>query len=233
MPENRIGTLNIKRWAAADRPREKLLIHGRSALTDAELLAILIGTGTIRHSALDLAKIILNSASNNLYALGKFSIDDFKKVNGIGEAKAVVIAAALELGRRRRTEDTASLPKIGTSKDAFDLLYGDISDLPHEEFWILLLNRANRLIRKKKISTGGVSGTVADPKIIYQCALESLASGIIVAHNHPSGNLVASRQDIELTKKLTEAGKMLDIQMLDHLIIAGNKYYSFADEGVI
>jgi DNA repair protein RadC len=233
MHEQPQNTLKIKYWAEADRPREKLLANGRASLTDAELISILVGTGTIRHSALDLAKLILGSASNNLYTLGKFSIDDLKKIKGIGEAKAVVIAAALELGRRRRLEDPASLPRIGSSKDAFELLHGDIADLPHEEFWVLLLNRANRLIRKKKISAGGVSGTVADPKIIYHCALESLASGIIVAHNHPSGNLMASRQDIELTKKLTEAGKMLDIQMLDHLIIAGNKYYSFADEGAI
>jgi DNA repair protein RadC len=168
-----------------------------------------------------------------LNELAKLSIKELMKIKGIGEAKAITIVAALELGRRRKETDSEGKPKISSSKDAFELLRGDLMDLPHEEFWVLLLNRAHRVIKKKRVSEGGVSGTVADPKIIYKMALEELASGVIVAHNHPSGNLTASQSDIDLTKKLKEAGKFLEVQLLDHLIIAGSKYYSFADEGII
>ena len=155
------------------------------------------------------------------------------KIKGIGVAKAITIVAALELGRRRKETDPEEKPKISSSKDAFEQLKGDLMDLHHEEFWVLLLNRANRVIKKKRISEGGVSGTVADPKIIYKIALEELASGIVVAHNHPSGNLTPSQSDIDLTKKLKEAGKFLEVQLLDHLIIAGQKYISFADDGLL
>jgi DNA repair protein RadC len=155
------------------------------------------------------------------------------KIKGIGEAKAITIISALELGRRRKEINTTERPKINGSKDAYELVKGDLMDLPHEEFWVIMLNRANRLLKKHQISLGGVHGTVADPKIIFKTALESLASGIIVAHNHPSGNLTPSQQDIDLTKKLKEAGKLLEIQLLDHVIIAGKNYYSFADEGLM
>jgi DNA repair protein RadC len=225
--------LNIKDWNPEDRPREKLLLKGTSALSDAELIAILIGSGTANLSAVDVSKKILLHGNNNLNELAKLSVKELMKVKGIGEAKAITIVAALELGRRRKETDTEEKPKITTSKDAFDLLQGDLMDLPHEEFWVLLLNRAHRVIKKKRVSEGGVSGTVADPKIIFKMALEELASGVVVAHNHPSGNLTPSQSDIDLTKKLKEAGRFLEIQLLDHLIIAGNKYYSFADEGII
>jgi DNA repair protein RadC len=225
--------LNIKNWSPEDRPREKLLLKGTSALSHAELIAILIGSGTTTLSAVEVAKKILQAVENNLHELAKLSVNDLMKVKGIGEAKAVTIVAALELGRRRKDIDSQEKPRITGSKDAFELLKGDLMDLPHEEFWVILLNRANRMMKKKKVSEGGVSGTVADPKIIFKFALEELASGVIVVHNHPSGNLAASQSDIDLTKKLKEAGKFLEIQMLDHLIIAGQKYYSFADEGII
>ncbi len=225
--------LTIKGWSPADRPREKLLLKGTSALSDAELLAILIGSGTAKLSAVDVSKKVLQHAGNNLHELAKLFVKDLIKVKGIGEAKAITIVAALELGRRRKEVDANEKPKISSSKDAYDQIAGDLMDLPHEEFWVLLVNRAHRIIWKKRISEGGVSGTVADPKIIFKMALEELASGVIVAHNHPSGNLMASQSDIDLTKKLKEAGKFLEIQLLDHLIICGQKYLSFADEGLL
>lgn len=225
--------LGIKHWALEDRPREKLLQKGITALSDAELIAILIGSGTKTLSAVEVARLILQSVGNNLHELAKLSVKDLMKTKGIGEAKAISIVSALELGRRRKDHEPNEKPKIGSSQDAFDVIKGSLMDLPHEEFWVLYLNRANRVVHKKKISEGGVSGTVADPKIIYKSALENLASGIIVVHNHPSGNLTASQQDIALTKKLKEGAKALEIQLLDHLIIAGNTYFSFADEGMI
>ncbi|MEQ8425582.1 MAG: DNA repair protein RadC [Cyclobacteriaceae bacterium] len=225
--------LGIKSWAAEDRPREKLLQKGKSALSDAELVALLIGSGTGALSAVEVSKQVLQTVGNNLHDLARLSVKELMKSKGIGEAKAITIVAAMELGRRRKESETEEKPKISASKDAFDIVKGDLMDLAHEEFWVLLLNRANRVIKKKRISEGGVSGTVADPKIIYKLALEELASGIIVIHNHPSGNLTASQSDITLTKKLKDAGKMLDIQLLDHLIVAGEKYYSFADEGIL
>jgi DNA repair protein RadC len=225
--------LNIKSWSPEDRPREKLLLKGTSALSDAELVAILIGSGTPKISAVELSKKILLQGNNNLNELARLSVKDLMKIKGIGEAKAITIVAALELGRRRKEQDPEEKPKINSSKDAFDLLKGDMMDLPKEEFWVLLMNRANRVIKKKRVSEGGVSGTVADPKIIFKLALEELASGLIVAHNHPSGNLQASQSDLDLTKKLKEAGKFLEIQLLDHIIIANQKYLSFADEGMI
>lgn len=233
MEINDSAPLNIKSWSPEDRPREKLLLKGTSALSDAELVAILIGSGTPKMSAVELSKKILQQGNNNLNELARLSVKDLMKIKGIGEAKAITIVAALELGRRRKDQDPEQKPKITSSKDAFDLLKGDMMDLPKEEFWVLLVNRANRAIKKKRVSEGGVSGTVADPKIIYKLALEELASGIIVAHNHPSGNLQASTQDLDLTKKLKEAGKFLEIQLLDHIIIANQKYLSFADEGML
>ncbi len=225
--------LNIKDWNPEDRPREKLLLKGTSALSDAELIAILIGSGTANLSAVDVSKKVLLHGKNNLNELAKLSVKELMKVKGIGEAKAITIVAALELGRRRKEVDAEEKPKINVSKDAFDLIRGDLMDLPHEEFWVLLLNRANRVIKKKRVSEGGVTGTVADPKIIFKMALEELACGIVVAHNHPSANLNPSQSDINLTKKIKEAGRFLDVQLFDHIIVAGNKYFSFADEGLV
>lgn len=225
--------LNIKSWAAEDRPREKLVLKGKAALSDAELIAILLGTGTSKLSAVDLAKNILQSVNNDLNELARLTVKDLMKIKGIGEAKAITIISALELGRRRKDFQAEEKPKISGSADAFEILKADLLDIPHEAFWILLLNRANRVIKKHQISQGGVAGTVADPKIIFKVAVEELASGIILAHNHPSGNLTASQADIDLTKKLKESGKLLDIQVLDHLIVAGKKYFSFADEGLM
>ncbi|MBN8651699.1 MAG: DNA repair protein RadC [Cytophagales bacterium] len=225
--------LNIREWSPEDRPREKLLLKGTSALSEAELVAILIGSGTAKTSAVELAKKVLLLSNNNLNELARLSVKDLMKIKGIGEAKAITIVAALELGRRRKAQDLDEKPKISSSKDAFDLIQGHLMDLPHEEFWVLLLNRMHQVVKKKRISEGGVSGTVADPKIIYKLALEDLASGVIVAHNHPSGNLKPSQSDIDLTRKLKEAGRFLEVQLLDHLIIANRNYFSFADEGLI
>ena len=225
--------LSIKSWSPEDRPREKLILKGKSALSDAELIAILLGSGSSKMSAVDLAKKVLQPASNNLHELARLTVKDLIKIKGIGEAKALTIVAALELGRRRKDLEGTEKAKITGSKDVYDLIKSDLLDIPHEEFWILLLNRANRVIKKVQISQGGVAGTVADPKIIFKLALDDLASGIILAHNHPSGNLTASQADLDLTKKLKEAGKLLDIQVLDHLIVAGQKYFSFADEGLM
>jgi DNA repair protein RadC len=225
--------LNIKSWSPEDRPREKLILKGKSALSDAELIAILLGSGTRALSAVDLAKQVLYPTGNNLHELARLTVKDLIKIPGIGQAKALTIVAALELGRRRKELDSREKMKVTGSKDVYDLIKADLLDISHEEFWILLLNRANRVIKKAQVSQGGVAGTVADPKIIFKLALDELASGIILAHNHPSGNLTASQADLDLTKKLKEAGKLLDIQVLDHLIVAGQKYFSFADEGLM
>lgn len=223
----------IKSWSTSDRPREKLIEKGRSSLSDAELLSILIGTGTRNLTAVDLAKNILALSNNHLGELGKKQVSDLKKIQGIGEAKAITIIAALELGRRRKDTSTEDKPKITCSKDAFDILYPFMEDQVHEEFWVLYLNRANKVIAAKNISKGGISGTVADCRIIYHNALELLASAVILSHNHPSGNLKPSESDLQLTRKLKEAGAFLEIPVLDHLIIGESGYLSFADEGLI
>ncbi len=233
MEKEKSEFLNIKSWAAEDRPREKLVLKGKAALSDAELIAILLGTGTTSMSAVDVAKSILQSVHYDLNELARLTVKDLTKIKGIGEAKAITIVSALELGRRRKETSSEERPKITGSKDIYDLLKSELLDISHEAFWIVLLNRANRVIKKHQISQGGVAGTVADPKIIFKVALEELASGVILAHNHPSGNLTASQADIDLTKKLKESGKLLEIPVLDHLIIAGNKYMSFADEGLM
>lgn len=223
---------SIKTWAEADRPREKMLLKGKNALSDAELLAILLGSGSRNESAVELAKKILNQANNNLNDLGQTSLNDLQKHKGIGEAKAITIAAAMELGRRRQATMPTQRPSIRSSQDAFKILASLVMDLPHEEFWILILNRANKVLRTVQISSGGLAGTVVDTKKIYQRVLEhERANGIILCHNHPSGNLSPSKADLDITKKIKAAGQVLDIQVLDHLIIAGNQYMSFADEG--
>lgn len=233
MKKEKAEFLNIKSWAAEDRPREKLLLKGKAALSDAELIAILLGTGTASMSAVDVAKKILQHVNNDLNELARLTVKDLTKIKGIGEAKAITIVSALELGRRRKEVTTEERPKITNSKDIYDLLKAEFLDIPHEAFWIVLLNRANRVIKKHQISQGGVTGTVADPKLIFKIALEELASAVVLAHNHPSGNLTASQADIDLTKKLKESGKLLEIQVLDHLIVAGNTYMSFSDEGLM
>ncbi len=223
---------SIKQWAEEDRPREKLLLKGKSVLSEAELIGILIGSGTRTLTAVDLAKQILHSVDNNLNLLAKLSVNDLKKFKGIGEAKAINIVSALELGRRRKESDQPKIIKITSSKSAYEIMRPYLQDVPHEEFWVLLLNKANQLLKPVAISQGGVSGTVADPKIIFKTALETLASGIILVHNHPSGNLKPSQTDLNLTKKLKEAGRILEIPVLDHLIYTDSSYFSMADEGV-
>ena len=230
---NYSNNISIKDWADDDRPREKLLIKGKGALSDAELIAILIASGNRDESAVELSKRILQSLGNNLNRLAKLSVNDLVKFKGIGEAKAISIIASLELGRRRRTADVLEKDKIGGSKDAFQIFQLKLEDLPHEEFWVMLLNRANKVIETKLVGRGGVSSTVVDSKVIFSFALESLASGIILAHNHPSGNLKPSNSDIRLTKKLVDAGKIMEVPILDHIIVGDNDYFSFADEGLI
>lgn len=222
---------NLKAWAEADRPREKLMIQGRNALSDSELLAILIRSGTKRETAVELSRRILNSVSNDLMQLSRLSLGDLMKFKGMGEVKAITIMAALELGRRRRAAEAVQLVKVTSSKTVAEVFTPLLSDLNHEEFWVLLLNRANNIIGKHQISKGGLAGTVVDSKVIFKLALEASASGIIMCHNHPSGNHKPSDADLSLTKRIVEAGKVLDISVLDHLIIAGELYYSFADEG--
>ena len=225
--------LGIKSWAEADRPREKLLLKGKAALSDAELIAILIGSGTASLSAVDLSKQILASQQHDLHNLARLSVKELTKFKGIGEAKAITIVAALELGRRRKEAEPQKRIKITCAKDVYDLMKPELLDLGHEEFWIILLNRSNTVMRKQLISSGGVSGTVADPKIIFKHTIENLASSVILVHNHPSGNLKPSEQDIRLTKKMTEAGKLLETPVLDHIIFSDQGYFSFAEENLL
>jgi len=226
-------SLNIKSWAEADRPREKLALKGKNTLSDAELVAILIGSGNKKETAVELSKKILSSIDNDLNKLGKLTLADLIQFNGIGEAKAITIIAALEIGRRRKTSEVIKRPKVKSSKDAYNSIAQVLSDLPHEEFWVIYLNRNNEILKQENISKGGVSGTIADSKIIFKRAIEALASAMILCHNHPSGNLKPSNADIQLTDKLKEVGKMLDIPVLDHLIIGEKDYFSFADENLI
>lgn len=230
---NYAKNISIKDWADDDRPREKLLLKGKGALSDAELIAILIASGNRNESAVDLSKRILQSLDNNINKLAKLSVNDLMKFKGVGEAKAITIIASLELGRRRKTADVLEKENVGGSKDAFQILQLKLEDLPHEEFWVILLNRANKVIDTKLIGRGGVSSTVVDSKVIFSFALESLASGIILGHNHPSGNLKPSNSDIRLTKKIVDAGKIMEVPILDHIIVGDNEYFSFADEGMI
>lgn len=225
--------ISIKNLARDDRPREKLLEKGRSSLSDAEILAILIGSGTREKSAVDLCREILAFVNHDLNKLAKLSVQDLMRFKGVGEAKAITIAAALELGRRRKVEDFDALEKITSSNKAFQLINGMFQDLEHEEFRALFLNRANQVIGSELISKGGISSTVVDGKIIFKNALAHSASAIILAHNHPSGNLQPSQSDIELTKKLKEFGKLIDLVILDHLIVTNSGYYSFMDEGIM
>ncbi|MBE8727697.1 RadC family protein [Flavobacterium hungaricum] len=221
----------IKNWSDDDKPREKLMLKGKNALSDAELIAILIGSGSRNESAVDLSKRILNSVAN-LNALGKMTISQLINFKGIGEAKAITIIAALELGRRRRAEDSLELKKITSSKIAFEMMQPIIGELPHEEFWVLFLNNSNSVILKSQLSKGGIGGTVVDVRLVFKLALENFATGLILCHNHPSGNTTPSEADKQITKKIREAGDHLDVKVLDHLIITESKYYSFVDEGI-
>jgi len=223
----------IREWAEDDRPREKLLLKGRQSLSDAELIAILIGSGSRNESAVDLAKRILKESSDNLMELSKLSVQDLIKFKGVGEAKAISIIAALELGKRRRGAEALERKKISSSKDVFEYFSSIMGDLNYEAFYIMLLNRANKIIRDVQISEGGISGTVADPKKIFKLALDHNATSIILCHNHPSGNIKPSGDDIALTKKIKNAGDMIDISVLDHLILGDEKYFSFADESMM
>ncbi len=209
-----------------------MMLKGKTALSDAELIAILIGSGSRNESAVSLSKRILASVDNNLNALGKLSLKQLMEFKGIGEAKAVSIAAALELGRRRRAEESVELSKITSSKAVFEIMQPIIGELPHEEFWVLYLNNSNKIIYKSQLSKGGITGTVVDVRLIFKTALEHNATSVILSHNHPSGKLQASDADKEITKKLKKAGEQLDIKVLDHIIITENGYFSFQDEGI-
>ncbi|WP_309607626.1 DNA repair protein RadC [Flavobacterium sp.] len=224
--------LTIKNWAEDDQPREKLMLKGKQVLSDAELIAILIGSGSRNESAVELSKRILASVDNNLNVLGKMSIQQLMTFKGIGEAKAISIIAATELGRRRKDEEVVELKKITSSKAVFDVMQPIIGELPHEEFWVLYLNNANKVIYKSQISKGGITGTVVDVRIVFKIAFEQNAVGIILTHNHPSGKLEASDADKTLTRELKLAGNQLSISVLDHIIITENGYFSFQDENI-
>lgn len=224
---------SIKNWASEDRPREKLISKGRLSLTDAELLAILIASGNTKESAVDIGKRILSANQNNLNKLGKMSLKQLTSFNGIGQARAVTIIAAMELGRRRRGEEALEKVKITSSSSVFEVMQPVIGELDHEEFWILYLNNSNKIIEQFQISKGGITGTLVDVRITLRKALELGAVSLILTHNHPSGNLNPSEADKQLTKKLKSAAESLDIKILDHIIVTEKSYFSFADEGLL
>jgi DNA repair protein RadC len=223
----------ILAWAEEDRPREKMLLKGHRSLSDAELIAILLGTGRKGESAVALAQNILASVDNDLHELGKRSLAELQKFKGVGEAKAISIAAALELGRRRQLSDLRERPKVTSSRDAYQLIAPMLADLHHEEFWVLMLNKACEVIKRENLSIGGTSGTVVDVKKVLKAAIDAQAGAFIAIHNHPSGSLNPSDSDLRLTKRMVEAGKLIDMPMMDHLIVSERGYYSFADEGMI
>ncbi|TBW27418.1 DNA repair protein RadC [Gramella sp. KN1008] len=225
--------LSIKKWAEDDRPREKLLQKGKASLSDSELIAILLGSGSRNESAVELSKRILSSTHHNLNELGKLSVNQLCKFKGIGPAKAVTIVAALELGRRRRLEETLEQKKITSSNSVYEIMLPILGELPHEEFWIIYLNNSNKIIEQFQVSKGGITGTLVDVRITLKKALELGAVSLILVHNHPSGNLKASEADKQLTKKLKTAAESLDIKVLDHLIVTEKSYLSFADEGML
>jgi len=230
---NKKTSLPIKQWKEDDRPREKMLSKGRESLSDAELVAILIGSGNRQESAVDLSKRILASVNNNLNELATLSISDLMKFKGIGPAKAISIITALEIGKRRRLEQALEKPIINSSKSVFNIMQPLIADLPHEEFWVVFLNNSNKIIDKQQMSKGGITGTVVDTRMIFKKAVEISSVGLILCHNHPSGKALPSMADKNLTKKLQSAGEILDIKVLDHLIITQNNYFSFADDNLM
>ncbi len=229
----KLSSFSIKNWSQDDQPREKLRDKGKSVLSDAELVAILIGSGNREESAVSLSKRILASVNHNLNALGKLSLKQLMTFKGIGEAKAITIAAALELGRRRRATEALQNNKISSSTSVFELMQPIIGELPHEEFWILYLNNSNKVIQKNQLSKGGITGTLVDVRLVLKTALEVGAVGLILTHNHPSGTLKPSHADKQLTQKLKTAAQSLDIKVLDHLIITESNYFSFADESLL
>lgn len=223
----------IKNLSDDDKPREKLETHGSKTLSNAELIAILIGSGSREMNAVELSRLILESVGNNLEQLATLTLDDLQKFKGIGKAKAITIASALELGRRRKTETKPEQTKISCSDDIYQLLHSHLMDLGHEEFWIICLNHAHKVISCEQISKGGFSATVVDAKLVFKTALDKKASSIVLAHNHPSGNLNPSTPDKALTEKLKQGGQMMDIKVLDHVIYTNNGYFSFADDGIL
>lgn len=225
--------LSIKEWAEDDRPREKLLLKGRHVLSDAELLAILISSGNKNESAVDLCKRLLSDYNLSLDELAKCSVSDLKKYRGIGEAKAIAIVAAMELGRRRANAPSLEMVSIRTSNDCYQAIAPMITDLQHEEFWVLLVNRANQITGKHIISKGGMNTTVVDPKMVFKTALDHGAGGLVLCHNHPSGTAKPSQADIQLTNRLKDGANILDISLLDHIIVGAKTYFSFADEGML
>ncbi|MCL5245057.1 DNA repair protein RadC [Cellulophaga sp. 20_2_10] len=231
--QNQPNSFSIKNWSNDDKPREKLVQKGKAVLSDAELVAILIGSGSRDESAVELSKRILASVNNNLNQLGKLSIGQLMQFKGIGEAKAVTIAAALEMGRRRRGEEVAKIEKIGSSKDVFNLLQPILGELPHEEFWIVYLNNSNKVLHQAQLSKGGITGTLVDVRLVLKQALEIGAIGLILAHNHPSGGLNPSAADKQITQKLKTAAQALDMKVLDHIIITQRAYFSFADDNLL
>ena len=231
MSEN--ASFPIRSWSEDDRPREKLILKGKAALSDAELIAILIGSGSHNETAVGLSKRMLAKFNNNLNAFGKLSMEQLLQFKGIGEAKAVTIIAAMELGRRRRAEEVVELEKISSSQSVFQIMQPIIGELPHEEFWIIYLNNSNKIIHKCQLSKGGITGTVVDVRLVFKGAIEQNATAIILCHNHPSGVLKASEADRQITRKLKTAGENLDIKILDHLIVTETAYLSFADDGIL
>tara|TARA_R110001632_G_scaffold10408_3_gene38567 strand:- start:288 stop:974 length:687 start_codon:yes stop_codon:yes gene_type:complete len=225
--------LTIKSWALDDRPREKLIAKGKSVLSSAELLAILIGSGNREESAVDLSKRILESVNNNIHELAKLPLEKLIEFKGIGEAKAITIITALELGKRKQQEIPEEISKISSSKQVFTIMQPLLGDLPHEEFWVLYLNNSNKVLSKDQISKGGITATIVDVRLLYKRALEISAVAIIICHNHPSGKTNPSEADKQLTQKIKEGGVSLDIKLLDHLIITEKSYFSFADNGKI
>ena len=222
----------VSTWAVEDRPKEKIFRKGTGSMSDSELLSILIGWGTENKNEISLARELIAAAGGSLTAISKMSISDMMKVPGITKPKAIAISTAFELGRRRLSEEAQDKAKISTSRDVYDLMRF-IGDLPHEEFWVILLNRANKVIEKVKISQGGIAGTVTDIRVIFKLAIEKLAVAIILSHNHPSGNKAPSEADVKITKKIKDTGDIMDVKLLDHIIVTDGDYYSFADEGLI
>lgn len=230
---DKIRKTSIKDWAEDDKPREKLLNKGPAALSNAELIAILIGSGNNEESAVALSKRIMNDVQDNFAEMARLTISDLQRYKGIGEAKAITIAAALELGRRRNTSVLNEKPQVKDSKTAFILFQKELSDLNYESFCVLLLNRANKVLKTVRVSDGGITGTVVDQRKVFKIALDNNATSIILGHNHPSGQLTPSAADIDLTKKMKAAGETLDLPVLDHIIVGDGNYYSFADEGIM
>ena len=225
--------MSIKFLAEDDRPREKFLLKGKTSLSDSELLAIILGSGNNEDSAVELARKILASVENNWQNLSKLSIKDLMKFKGIGEAKAISVAATLEIGRRKASQETPEKTSISSARDSYNIFSQHLSDLRTEEFWAIFLNQKNQIVYKTQISKGGISGTLVDVRVLFRIALEHFATSIIVAHNHPSGSLKPSLEDIQITKNIKNAGEILNVTLLDHLIIGDNSFFSFAEEGLL